>query len=430
MRLLLVVAIIVFGGLSALRGPFQALLFYLWYAYFRPEQWVWSDFVSPLNLSLVTGAWLLISSVPAFRDFRRSRVTLMIGLMAAQSTISMLASEHPDWSTYYGLDFLKVLAVSLLITFLVSSEKRYRDTLLVIVYSLGFEAAKQGWAQLITNPGAANVNPHPVLGDNNGVAVGMMMLIPLSIALARTATRRWEKLVHIFFTVGFLYRGLSTYSRGGFITAAAIGSLIFLQSPRKFRTLIGIGVLAVTVTSVMPESFWARMQTISSSGDQRDASAEGRLFFWQTAVEMANAKPLTGVGFNGFTRSFGHYDLSDGAYGYNRAVHSAWFGILAELGYPGLCILIVTIWASFTSCAYAKRRARGTPGPSDVPIYADALRISFVAYIVGMTFLNGQYSEMFWHFVGLSGALAGIAAHRLQAVPIRPVERLVGSVPA
>jgi probable O-glycosylation ligase (exosortase A-associated) len=414
MRVIFVVTIIVVGGLSALRGPFQALLFYLWYAYFRPEQWVWSDFVSPLNLSFVTGAWLLISSALEIHKFRWSRITTMIGLIAVQSTISMLASEHPDWSTPYWIEFMKVLAVSLLIGFVVSSEERFRATLLVIVYSLGLEAAKQGWAQFILHPGAPNTNPHPVLGDNNGVAMGMMMLIPLSLALVRTSSRRWEKRIHMFFAAGFLYRGLSTYSRGGFIAAAAVGALIFWQSPRKIRTFAGIGVLALAVGAVMPDSFWQRMQTISASADERDASAQGRLAFWQTAVLMANAKPLTGVGLNGFSKSYNTYDNSGGAYGEDRAVHSAWFGILAELGYPGLCVLILTVWASFSSCARAKRQALMASGPPSVPIYADALRMSFVAYVAGATFLNGQYSEMFWHFVGLSAALTGITANWAQ----------------
>ena len=38
-----------------------------------------------------------------------------------------------------------------------------------------------------------NNNPIPFLGDNNGVALGVMMLVPLFGALAKTATRSWER---------------------------------------------------------------------------------------------------------------------------------------------------------------------------------------------------------------------------------------------
>ena len=61
--------------------------------------------------------------------------------------------------------------------------------LIVIGLSLGFEAAKQGWAQFILNPGASNINTHPALGDNNGVALAMFMLVPILAALGATADR-------------------------------------------------------------------------------------------------------------------------------------------------------------------------------------------------------------------------------------------------
>jgi hypothetical protein len=57
--------------------------------------------------------------------------------------------------------------------------KKFRLVLLTISVSLGFEATKQGWAELLIRPGAPNMNTLPLLGDNNGVAVGILMLVPL-----------------------------------------------------------------------------------------------------------------------------------------------------------------------------------------------------------------------------------------------------------
>ena len=37
----------------ALRGPVEALVLYLWLAYFRPENWVWTPFIRTLPLSLL-----------------------------------------------------------------------------------------------------------------------------------------------------------------------------------------------------------------------------------------------------------------------------------------------------------------------------------------------------------------------------------------
>lgn len=415
LRLILVFGIILVGGFWAIRGPFYALLFYLWYAYFRPEQWVWTDYVSPLNLSFITGALVLLSSIPRMGTFRWSPPLVLTAAFFAQSIVSLLASEHFALSLPHWIEFLKIVIITMLISFLVVDRQSYRRTLLVIAFSLGFESAKQGWAQMVLNPGATNNNPHPVLGDNNGVAVGMMMLIPFFVALAQTASKRWEKYLHRFFIVGLLYRGISTYSRGGFLSAAALGLVALWRSPRKFRALIGVGVVAMVVASVLPPQFWDRMGTITSPEEEQDSSAQGRLFYWTIAARMASAKPVTGVGFAGFKASFTSYDTSGGAYGADRAVHSAWFGVVSEMGYPGLILLVAVIVATYYRCSQIARKARSNPETRDLASYAAAIQISLVAFAVGNTFLNGQYGENFWHLIGLAAALERISTATAKA---------------
>ena len=59
LRAIFVGAIVTVGGLSALRSPFASLLFYLWIAYFRPEAWVWGDWLTSLHLSWWAGLLLV-----------------------------------------------------------------------------------------------------------------------------------------------------------------------------------------------------------------------------------------------------------------------------------------------------------------------------------------------------------------------------------
>jgi probable O-glycosylation ligase (exosortase A-associated) len=405
LRNIFVFGIILIGIAFAFQGPFYVLLFYLWDAYFRPELWVWGPYVQMLDLSFWIGLILVMSSFNAVREFRLTRQTALIALFFAQSVVSLIASEHFDWSLAWWTDFAKVQIITLSITFLVIDRRRYRLALIVVAYSLGFEQAKEGWAQMVLNPGAANNNPIPFLGDNNGVAVGMMMLAPVFVALAQTANSRWERYLHQFFVIGVVYRGISTYSRGGFITAGAIGLMALWYSPRKVRAIVSVAVLAGIIVSVMPQKFWDRMNTITAPQDEQDASAQSRMFFWGIAVRMADAKPMTGVGFNGSERSFSRYDTSGGAYGGGRAVHSAWFGVLADMGYPGLVLMAAIIVNALHSAWRIRRKTRGDPALRDLRAYATAMQMTLVAYIVGNTFLSGQYNEMFWHFVGFGVAL-------------------------
>ena len=59
LRTLFVSAILVVGAAFALQSEFYALLLYLWFAYFRPEQWVWSASFQAFPISYVVGVYLV-----------------------------------------------------------------------------------------------------------------------------------------------------------------------------------------------------------------------------------------------------------------------------------------------------------------------------------------------------------------------------------
>jgi probable O-glycosylation ligase (exosortase A-associated) len=298
-----------------------------------------------------------------------------------------------------------VLIITYVIVLLTTDRNRYRMVLTIIAISLGFECAKQGWAQLFIAPGAQNNNPIVFLGDNNGVAVGTMMLVPIISALAQTATRKAEKFGYRFVLTGVFMRGITTYSRGGFLTAAVLGIFGLVRSPKKFRALVGTAIIAAVVLSVMPQQFWDRMNTINATDEERDDSAAGRLHFWNVARIMANAKPLTGVGFNGFSLSYETYN-GPGEFIGERAVHSVWFGLLSEMGYPGLTLFVLLLASSLWSCWRVSVKCKRDPDKRDLRLYANALMTSIVTFAVGGTFLSFQYNEMIWHLIGLSTTLS------------------------
>ena len=414
LRIVFVVAIILLGLFSLFYGPFYALLFYLWNAYFRPESWLWTDALFQVRLSLLIYVFLIFSALTtALERFRLTFQTGLVLLFLGQSVVSLIFSEHRDVSFDLWVEFIKVIGILLFITFLVSDERKLRLTFLVIGYSLGFEAAKQGWAQLILNPGATNANPHPFLGDNNGVALGMFMLTPLFLALVATSKTVWEKRIHQIFVVGLVYRAISTYSRGGFLAGGVLALLTIARSRHRIRTTVALLALVAIVLSVMPTSFFDRMQTITASDDDRDSSAMGRLHYWQVAERMTKAKPYTGVGFNGFRDSYSDYEFEEG-WGVNRAAHSAWFGAMAEMGVPGLFLFVLILAGAINSSRKVRKSALRSGAPS-LAAYATALQSGFIVYATGATFLSAQYSEMYWHFIGLSIALERI--HRESVSP-------------
>jgi O-antigen ligase len=217
-----------------------------------------------------------------------------------------------------------------------------------------------------------------------------------------------ERWLHWMIGLGVAYRAISTYSRGGFLSCGVMIIVFVLQSRHKVRSMLAIGIFSFAVVSVMPQSFWDRMSTISTSQEdlaEADFSQTGRIHFWRVALRMASDHPLLGIGHNAYNAAYDRYDFSLGAYGQNRSVHSVWFGILSELGVPAFLVYLLILGCAIGGCQRVAMRAkRGVVSPS-LGLFALALQTSFCVLVVGGTFVPWQYMEMLWHFVGLSNAM-------------------------
>src|SRR5688572_9971634 len=192
LRLIFVTLIAAAGSIVALRGAFYGLLFYLWFAYFRPDDWTYGPTVASWRLSLVIGAYVVVRTLFSLPSPKLGLRTVLIWAFLFQAVIGTVTSENPEWSSLFLEDFAKVMIMTYLMVVLVNDRAQFRLVLLVMALSLGFETAKQGWANLFLAPGARNENRIAFLGDNNGVALGMFMLLPILGALAQTASKRWE----------------------------------------------------------------------------------------------------------------------------------------------------------------------------------------------------------------------------------------------
>jgi len=400
LRTVFVIILIIIGAGASFYGSFNALMFYLWVAYFRPDTWIWSRFLITYKLSFFVGIFLLLSTFITRVKFRFTLFAGLLSLASIHSLISVVQSDYSDVAFSYWTEFIIVVVISYLITMLVQSEKDLKITLTVITLSLGLEGAKQGWFHLMLSPGSPNNNQHTVLGDNNGVAVGMLMLLPVLFALFQTTEKKLIKYGFLFLTIGVMYRALSTYSRGGFLAFLVMCIIYWLRSKNKLKLAIATVLLFALILPTLPQAFWDRMDTITMNSEEMDASAAGRIYFWQIALEMVKDNPIFGVGHRAYNDAYRVYDRTEDRIA--RAVHSAWFGILAEWGFPGI-ILFLTIYSySIYSCVKARRWCKNNPESKSLSIYINSIETSLITASVGITFLAQQYLEMLWHFFALA----------------------------
>lgn len=354
------------------------------------------------------------------------------------SFISLLLSPYfiDGWGAWKN--FSRSIVITYFMIVLITDYTKLRLVFLILVLFLGAEGAKQGWVYLITTPGwGANPNSIPFLGDNNGVAVGMLMLVPIVALLAQTTQRRWARFGFWFLLIGVLFRALSTYSRGGFLACIALGGTYWLRSRKKLRVLLGMAIVVAIVLPSLTDTYWERMNTISSSStkdeastnaEQQDGSVQGRLHFWRVAVAMANANPLLGVGHYCYLAAYNAYDFSNGLYGQRRAVHSSFFGVLAEGGYVGSVLYGLIVYSAWRSCQRVRKLTTKHPTLLPLAQSATALETSLVVFLVGGSFLTFQYIELVWHYIGFTIVLEELATRYASASD--SVQGALPSVPA
>jgi len=176
-----------------------------------------------------------------------------------------------------------------------------------------------------------------ILGDPNDLS--LVLLFPSSFGLSLFFSQGIGKFERLLAGIGFITLAsaiIATQSRGGLLGIMAIcGYFAWIKVKSKM-------LLISAVALVLPILFVAAGISERSSGgaaeDGIDESAMGRIYSWGAAIKMAVSNPLTGVGLDNFYINY--YYFSSHWDGKNHAVHSTWFGILAETGFLGLSVFI------------------------------------------------------------------------------------------
>jgi probable O-glycosylation ligase (exosortase A-associated) len=426
LRTIFVASIVLLGLASSIVSPFWALMSYLWFAIFRPQEWMWFD-ITPLHLSLVLGILLVVRSVLS-GTFPIVKHRLAIGLLLFWLTglLAQFSAVRPDvgweWLDYLGRLFI----VSLLLARLADTVTRYVIAVMVISGSLAFHTAKAGIAFLI----GGGVRFAEGLGgayvDNNGYALAAVMIAPLLIAVSRNFPQvfprlrawRWGWTVSAPLT---MLTVIGTYSRAGLLALIAAALVLVLLDRRRWRVLI-LCTAAIWLTLVfapIPDSYFSRMQTIRTYEQVGDASALSRLYFWTVAWRMAQANPL-GVGLRNFNYAFNRYDTSGYEYGESRSVHSSHLEVLTENGFLGALVWTALFFFSLRICWRIRADADRAPTAHAFFFHtmATALIGSMCGFIVGGAFIALSLNDITWLTFGLVIALDRLEQHERRQSPI------------
>jgi putative inorganic carbon (HCO3(-)) transporter len=420
LRTIFVAVIFGTGLTAALCSRFAALLLYFWFAFFRPDQWMYVD-ISGLRPSLVLA---LVVLIPSFLSGKYPNLSHPISIgslfFMLAALLGQLGAVSPEigwvWVDYFG----KLLVIALLTITLVDTRERFLVAVTVIAGSFGFHAVKAGLASLLAGGVRFAEGPGGTFGDNNGYALAMAMIAPFFVCIAQNAKWRSFRLACAFAPLFIAVAIIGTYSRGGFLALVAAGLTFVLFQRRRFLWMIVVVLLAIPVGVFMTHQagYLDRLQTIRTYDEENEASAMSRLHFWHVAIVMVSSQPF-GLGLFNYESAYDQYDWLDGRFGHRRSVHSSHFQVLAETGILGACAWVFLLGYAFW-VAFRIRRRSTRPGLSadDRVTFltaGNALIASMMAFVVGGSFIALALNDLTWITFALVAALDRISAVAVRA---------------
>jgi len=302
---------------------------------------------------------------------------------------------YPDLAMEQYTKVLKIQLITFLTMMLITDMEKLTQLIWVVVLSIGYYSVKGGVFTLLTGGGYRVWGPPgSFIEDNNGLAIAILMVIPLMVFLYQTTDRSWVKKGLLFAMITSLFTVLGSQSRGALLAITAVGLFYWIRSKNKIISGFFILMMGASLLAFMPESWYKRMHTIETYDE--DASAMGRINAWEYAFHAANDNVL-GMGFESWSYpTFLMYAPNPEDV---HAAHSIYFTVLADHGWIGLLLFLMIFlgaWFRLIKIIKLTNQSGELKQHNDL---ARMLQVGFIAYFVGGAFLSLSYFDLPWHFV-------------------------------
>jgi putative inorganic carbon (HCO3(-)) transporter len=396
----------------AIAQPFFVCLGFVVFSYFRLHEAY--PFLYPLHLPLLLGAATvgsLFVHIFIIRSIRPvwSAELKWLGLFFALATLGIALADNREaswtfWTSVYG----KIGLMTLAIAWLPKSSSDFQAAARIFVIAGMLVAAVtiyntyHGIGLVELSRVTVGRELDSLLGDPNDLALVLLFPLSFSVALALPGNEKINRILGIAGIATIIPAIVFTQSRGGLLGVLAVLSAYgFRQVKSKAMVVVLVAIIAFVLYSAMGIS--GRI----SGGDLQDGldeSAQERLSAWMAGINMALARPLTGVGIGNFAASF--FSYVENFPGRDMTSHSTWFGVLGETGWPGLIVFIAMVAACFRSALQSYKRLKAGVAPQILTRMAFALIAALAGFCVAGSFLTQGFNWPIYVLVGLTSALA------------------------
>lgn len=421
----LILTLLLIGGLPvAIARPMYGVLIFAWLGIMNPHRLTWS-FAEEVP-------WSLMYSIAATMGFvatkdRNLQVSVRdywpVLLLLVWFGITTVFAFNPTAALDKFSAVLKSQYMCLLTLALLTTRMRVQQLAIVLVISLGFFGLKGGIFTIFSGGEDRVYGPRgSAIEDNNHLAVGLVMVLPLLYWLWHHVDKPWMRKLAVVAMLSCAAAILGSHSRSAFVGLVAIGAYLWLKTDRKLMTLILVMVIGTFGLVAMPGKYWERMQTIVNH--EGDESANGRLLTWQMATNVANSRPL-GAGFEYYSPAASALYSPEPSR--VHTAHSIYFQALGEHGWIGLMLLLLVIGYTWNVCRRAAKRLKDDPDGKSLMLLARMIQVSLIGFAVGGAFVNIGNWDFFYYELVLALGICRVA----HAVPlVQPARKRASADPA
>ncbi len=394
-------AFIPLGALFVINKTYWLVILFVVFSFFRIHEAIPQLYAFKLPLFLSLGAlsalmWHTLISNELKTYWHRSLSWLALFWLLVTIGLVFASNRGVAIQEFKGI-YWKIMVMTLAIVWLVNSMDKLAKTSTIIVFSgclIGIIAISNSINGIGLVEGTRVTIGRDIgsmLGDPNDLA--LVLMFPMAFAISQATTKgipTMHRFIGATACMILLYAVIATQSRGGLLGSIAVLGIFALSIIRSKVTLITLGAIAAVGLY-----FAAGISDRASGGAAEagiDASAMGRLYAWEAAFKMALDNPLTGVGLNNFYSNYFFY--SPHWDGLNHAVHSTWFGVLAETGFLGLTVFIILIGSLLITARKTLKQIKDNGNSVNPILYSSAFAVyaGLIGTIVSGTFLTQGFN--------------------------------------
>ncbi|MFI0416515.1 MAG: O-antigen ligase family protein [Candidatus Thiodiazotropha sp.] len=250
------------------------------------------------------------------------------------------------------------------------------------------------------------ISGNAFLGDGNDFSLSVSLTVPMCLFLIMDSKKTLHKVIYILALLVLIFAIVGTQSRGASLALVGTFAYLWWMGRQKILGILLISGVLISILAFAPPVYFERMNTIRNY--ESEGSAMGRIVAWKTAIRMATAHPITGVGAGHFPVKLGT-DFRPPEFGYENfpwlTAHSSYFLILGELGLPGIIFFLALLIGNYRRNSKFIRFIRKKPDSiEDSEVYGKLflmLNSSLVAFVIGGAFLSVTYYPHIFVLAGL-----------------------------